>query len=139
MEKISQLEKEKLDVQKKMSNESFERSNVNNKSNLRGSKILTRREETDLDSKTINITDLIEENESLKAKYNYIQYLKNKLRLSKKENIQLSSDINDKNTEVFQLSKIFTEGMHEISKELLKVHEMQLDKATSSKIYLTLR
>ena len=34
---------------------------------------------------------------------------------------------------MFILSKIYNEGFHEISKELLKVHEVQLEKLVSSK------
>ncbi len=37
------------------------------------------------------------------------------------------------NTECFTYKKIFNEGIHEIGKELLKLHEMQLDKVINNK------
>ena len=37
------------------------------------------------------------------------------------------------NTESFTYKKIFNEGIHEIAKELMKLHEMQLDKVINNK------
>ena len=46
----------------------------------------------------------------------------------KKENLNILKNITEMNTETFSYKKMFNEGMHEISKELLKLHELQLDK-----------
>jgi hypothetical protein len=80
---------------------------------------------------SINITDLLDENESLRQKYKQISLLKQKLKTRKKESKYLSNETSIYNTKYFVLAKIFTEGMHEVSKELLKIHEIQLDKIIS--------
>ena len=84
-------------------------------------------------SSILNITEVVEENDNLKEKYDKIARLRERLRTFKKENGYLSSKMNDINTDIFVLTKLFTEGTHEISKELLKIHEIQLDKIVTSK------
>ena len=41
------------------------------------------------------------------------------------------SIVNEMNINCFLYKKIFNEGMHEIGKELLKIHELKLDKVIS--------
>ena len=51
----------------------------------------------------------------------------------KNENKILLKNIAEMNTECYTYKKIFNEGIHEIAKELLKLHEMQLDKVINNK------
>jgi hypothetical protein len=86
---------------------------------------------------SINITELIEENENLKEKFSKVKILKDKLRNTKREKRFLCNEIASLNSKCYNITKIFTEGMHELSKELLKINEMQLDKIVQSKNYIT--
>ena len=81
---------------------------------------------------SINIKELVEENEQIRAQYKRILMLKKQLILKRKENEHLSRAITEMNSDCFSFKKIFTEGMHEIAKELLKIHEIQLDKVIAS-------
>ena len=81
----------------------------------------------------VNLNEIIEENEQLKDMFDNLKQLKNRLNNIKKNNSGLLTDIVNKNNKMFILSKIYNEGFHEISKELLKVHEVQLEKLVSSK------
>ena len=83
-------------------------------------------------SSILNITEVVEENGGMREKYEKIGLLKEKLRRLKKENNFLSTKMSQINTDIFILTKLFTEGSHEISKELLKIHEIQLDKIVTS-------
>jgi len=86
-------------------------------------------------SSILNITEVVEENGEMREKFEKISLLKEKLRKLKKENNFLSSKMNEINSDIFILTKLFTEGSHEISKELLKIHEIQLDKIVTSKLF----
>jgi hypothetical protein len=88
------------------------------------------------DSSLLNITEIIEENNSLRMRYEKIRDLNNKLKSCKKENKNMSGAIADINQQIFTITKIFTEGIHELSKELLKIHEIQLDKVITSKLII---
>ena len=57
--------------------------------------------------------------------------MKKKYKIRKVENEQLIRSINEMNMDCFLFKKIFNEGMHEIAKELMKVHELKLDKIIS--------
>ena len=81
---------------------------------------------------SINIKELVEENEQIRAQYKRILMLKKQLILKRKENEHQSRAITEMNRDCFSFKKIFTEGMHEIAKELLKIHEIQLDKVIAS-------
>ena len=82
--------------------------------------------------KSININEIIEENEYIRNQYNKILQLKKIYKMKKKENLNLLKNIAEMNTESFTYKKMFNEGMHEIAKELLKLHEMQLDKVINN-------
>ena len=82
--------------------------------------------------KSININEIIEENEDIRNQYNQILQLKKIYKMKKKENLNLLKNIAEMNTESFTYKKMFNEGMHEIAKELLKLHEMQLDKVINN-------
>jgi len=80
------------------------------------------------DSSILNITEFIEENDKLKEKFEIINFLKEKLRLRKKENKYIGNQISKVTSQIYLMANIFNEGMHEISRELLKIHEIQLEK-----------
>jgi len=69
----------------------------------------------------------------LKEKFQNLKNLKYKLSQTKQVHRNISNQIGVLNTKYFCWSKLFTEGMHEISKELFKIHEIQLDKMITSK------
>ena len=75
----------------------------------------------------------MEENEEIKNQYIKIMQLRKIYNNKRKENKTLLKNIADMNTECFTYKKIFNEGIHEIGKELLKLHEMQLDKVINNK------
>ena len=81
---------------------------------------------------SININEIIEENEDIRNQYNQILQLRKNYKNKKKENKTLLKNIAEMNTECFSYKKMFNEGMHEIAKELLKLHEMQLDKVINN-------
>lgn len=87
---------------------------------------------SDKNQKSINIKEIVEENEEIREQYNRVSRLKKELQLKKKENQELSKEITKINSDCFVFKKIFTEGMHEIAKELLKIHELQLDKVINN-------
>lgn len=85
------------------------------------------------DSSILNITEFIEENDKLKEKFEIINFLKEKLRLRKKENKYIGNQISKVTSQIHLMASIFNEGMHEISRELLKIHEIQLEKVLKGK------
>lgn len=85
------------------------------------------------DSSILNITEFIEENDKLKEKFEIINFLKEKLRLRKKENKYIGNQISKVTSQIHMMASIFNEGMHEISRELLKIHEIQLEKVLKGK------
>jgi hypothetical protein len=100
-------------------------SNSENSSNILSSNNRSKGE-------SVNLNEIIEENESIRNQYNQIMQLKKIFKKKKKENLNLLKNISEMNTECFSYKKMFNEGMHEIAKELLKLHEMQLDKVINN-------
>ena len=88
------------------------------------------------DSSILNITEFIEENDKLKEKFEIINFLKEKLRLRKKENKYIGSQISKVTSQIHLMASIFNEGMHEVSRELLKIHEIQLEKVLKGAILM---
>ena len=82
---------------------------------------------------SISLNEIIEENEEIKNQYIQIMQLKKIYKNKKNENKSLLKNIAEMNTECFTYKKIFNEGIHEIAKELMKLHEMQLDKVINDK------
>jgi len=80
---------------------------------------------------SININELIENNNSLKEQYFRILKLRREYLNKKNANINLIKQITDMNTDSFLFKKIFQEGFYELSKEVLKINELQLDKVIS--------
>ena len=100
-------------------------SNSENSSNILSSNNRSKGE-------SVNLNEIIEENEGIRNQYNQIMQLKKIFKKKKKENLNLLKNISEMNTECFSYKKMFNEGMHEIAKELLKLHEMQLDKVINN-------
>ena len=103
----------------------YSKSNLINNSSSLGSKNKSR--------ESVNLKEIMEENEEIKNQYIKIVQLKKIFKSKRKENKILLKNIADMNTECFTYKKIFNEGIHEIGKELLKLHEMQLDKVINNK------
>ena len=80
---------------------------------------------------SIKINEIVKENEDIKNQYERILELKKNYKNKKVQNHKLIKSINVMNTDCFLFKKIFNEGMHEIGKELLKIHELKLDKVIS--------
>ena len=111
-------------------------SAINSENNISGSYILNNNSITGNKNKSkdsINLNEIIEENEEIKNQYIQIMQLKKIYKSKKNENKILLKNIAEMNTECFTYKKIFNEGIHEIAKELLKLHEMQLDKVINNK------
>ena len=111
-------------------------SAINSENNISGSYILNNNSITGNKNKSkdsINLNEIIEENEEIKNQYIQIMQLKKIYKSKKNENKMLLKNIAEMNTECFTYKKIFNEGIHEIAKELLKLHEMQLDKVINNK------
>lgn len=88
-----------------------------------------------LNKSLLNITEIIDENVYLKDKFAELREKKTTLIKFRKENKLLSNEISSINAQIFFLSKVFSEGMHEIGVELRKVHEIQLDKIINKNSY----
>lgn len=83
----------------------------------------------------INKSTILNRNEYLKNKEKELLNKRKKFKEVQKENMILSNEISSINSQIFFLSKIFSEGMHEIGVYLRKVHEVQLDKIVPKKSY----
>ena len=108
------------------SDNSISRSNIlNNNNSITGNRNKSK--------ESISLNEIIEENEEIKNQYIQIMQLKKIYKNKKNENKSLLKNIAEMNTECFTYKKIFNEGIHEIAKELMKLHEMQLDKVINNK------
>jgi len=76
----------------------------------------------------INISSLLNENDLLKEKYDRSIMLRQRLRIIKDELNRIMIGSAKINTENIHLSKLYSAGIHEVSQELLNVHESQLDR-----------
>ena len=135
-EKLKQINKENLKLLEQIKEiENFNTlqnsnlnisNNYNNISYYENSQILN-----DKIPNSININELIENNNSLKEQYFRILKLRKEYLNKKNANINLVKQITDMNTDSFLFKKIFEEGFYELSKEILKINELQLDKVIS--------
>ena len=80
---------------------------------------------------SISINEIVKENEDIRNQYNRIAELKKLYKNKRAKNQKLTKFVNEMHTDCFLFKKIFNEGMHEIGKELLKIHELKLDKVIS--------
>ena len=138
MDQISKIETELSYLNSNNYYENFpeQNLNINNNNSIATSVLNTNNnneyQNNDGSFESINLNEVMEENDEIKNKYNNIVQLKKILTNKKKENRHLMKSITEMNTEYFTYKKMFNEGMHEIAKELLKIHEMQLDKVINS-------
>ena len=115
-------------------------STTMNKSNLFKSSTLNDTKNNSLNNTTtytsnyneINIKEILEKNDKLKKKYERNKMLKKNLNNKKKENDYLIKNINEMNNSYYNCRKVFSEGMHEIAKELLKINEIELEKVVNN-------
>lgn len=114
-------------------------SQIQNSRTLKNRKLINATGNSYVNNMSINITELLEESDHLKEKFEYLKNLKEKFKLGKKENKYLSNEVAKLNSLFFNLGKIFTEGSQEIQKELLKIHEIKLDKIVQSKLFFMIR
>jgi len=80
---------------------------------------------------SININEIVKENEDIRNQYNRIAELKKLYKNKRLKNQKVTKFVNQLHTDCFLFKRIFNEGMHEIGKELLKIHELKLDKVIS--------
>ena len=78
--------------------------------------------------KGIRVDELVRDNEDIKNQYNKILELKKAYKKAKYKNHKMIKTINGMSMDCFLFKKIFNEGMNEIGHELLKIHEIKLDK-----------
>jgi len=77
---------------------------------------------------SINISVILNENNILKEKYERKNLLKQRLKVLKEELNRIMVKCGDINVENIHLSRLYSQGTHEISNELLNVHESQIDR-----------
>lgn len=92
-------------------------------------------ENKELNKSILNITEVVEENNYLKDMYSDLNVKKANLLNITKENKLLSNEISSINMQIFQLGRIFAEGMYEIGVELRKIQEIQLNKVIKKQNY----
>jgi hypothetical protein len=80
-------------------------------------------------SSVLNITEAVEEDKDIREHYESYNSLKKEVDDLAKTNQKLSGKIGELNTNIFVMTKLFTECIHEVSKVLL---ELQLNKLSSN-------
>ena len=134
-EKKVKMKSEKLKFINKENLKLMDQINLIEKNNLNNSFNFTNNNNDSLINEqnfNLNISEIVEENEDIKNQYQKIIDLKKIYNNKKKENENLIKGITEMNSDIFLFKKIFNEGLHEIAKELLKIHEIQLDKVINS-------
>ena len=126
-EKLKFINKENLKLMDQIN--LIEKNNLNNSFNFTNNNNDSLINEQNFN---LNISEIVEENEDIKNQYQKIIELKKIYNNKKKENENLIKGITEMNSDIFLFKKIFNEGLHEIAKELLKIHEIQLDKVINS-------
>ena len=134
-EKKVKMKSEKLKFINKENLKLMDQINLIEKNNLNNSFNFTNNNNDSIINEqnfNLNISEIVEENEDIKNQYQKIIDLKKIYNNKKKENENLIKGITEMNSDIFLFKKIFNEGLHEIAKELLKIHEIQLDKVINS-------
>ena len=101
---------------------------LNNSSQVIGNQSTNFLNSSDKFPKGIKINEIVRENEDIKNQYNRILELKKEYKNTKMQNHRMIKTINEMSMDCFLFKKIFNEGMNEIGRELLKIHELKLDK-----------
>ena len=101
---------------------------LNNSSQLIGNQSTNFLNNSDKFPKGIKINEIVRDNEDIKNQYHRILELKKEYKNAKSNNHKMIKSINEMSIDCFLFKKIFSEGMNEIGRELLKIHELKLDK-----------
>ena len=101
---------------------------LNNSSQVIGNQSSNYLNNSDKFPKGIKISEIVRENEDIKNQYHRILELKKEYKNAKIKNQKMIKTINEMSMDCFLFKKIFNEGMNEIGRELLKIHELKLDK-----------
>ena len=101
---------------------------LNNSSQLIGNQSTNFLNNSDKFPKGIKINEIVRDNEDIKNQYHRILELKKEYKFAKSQNQKMIKSINEMSMDCFLFKKIFNEGMNEIGRELLKIHELKLDK-----------
>ena len=101
---------------------------LNNSSQVLGNQSTNFLNNSDKFPKGIKINEIVRENEDIREQYNRILELKKEYKNAKYQNHKMIKAINEMSMDCFLFKKIFNEGMNEIGRELLKIHELKLDK-----------
>ena len=82
---------------------------------------------------SINISSVLNENSQLKEKYSNNHMNRQRIKIIKDELDRILIKCGNINTDNINSCKIYSMGVHEISMELLNVHESQLDRINGKK------
>ena len=97
---------------------------LNNSSQVIGNQSTNFMNSSDKFPKGIKINEIVRENEDIKNQYNRILELKKEYKNAKIQNHRMIKTINEMSMDCFLFKKIFNEGMNELGRELLKIHEL---------------
>ena len=146
---LKDLNKENIKLKDKINELEYENNNINNNNistymnnSQNNSSVILNNSQTNNQSTnilnnsikipgSISINEIVKENEDIRNQYNIIDELKKLYKNKRAKNHKLTKFVNEMHTDCFLFKKIFNEGMHEIGKELLKIHELKLDKVIS--------
>ena len=139
LDKINELENDNNDINSKNNNNISTNMNnsqygnnssiiLNNSSQMIGNQSTNFLNNSDKFPKGIKINEIVRDNEDIKNQYNRILELKKEYKNAKNYNHKMIKSINEMSIDCFLFKKIFNEGMNEIGRELLKIHELKLDK-----------
>ena len=136
LDKINELENENNNINHNnistnMNNSQYGNNSsviLNNSSQVIGNQSTNFLNNSDKFPKGIKINEIVKENEDIKNQYNRILELRKEYKNTKIQNQKMIRTINEMSMDCFLFKKIFNEGMNEIGKELLKIHELKLDK-----------
>ena len=140
LDKINELENDNNDINSKnnnnnistnMNNSQYGNNSsiiLNNSSQIIGNQSTNFLNNSDKFPKGIKINEIVRDNEDIKNQYNRILELKKEYKNAKNYNHKMIKSINEMSLDCFLFKKIFNEGMNEIGRELLKIHELKLDK-----------
>jgi len=136
LDKINELENENNNINHNnistnMNNSQYGNNSsviLNNSSQAIGNQSTNFLNNSDKFPKGIKINEIVKENEDIKNQYNRILELRKEYKNTKFQNQKMIKTINEMSMDCFLFKKIFNEGMNEIGKELLKIHELKLDK-----------
>ena len=136
LDKINELENENNNINHNnistnMNNSQYGNNSsviLNNSSQAIGNQSTNFLNNSDKFPKGIKINEIVKENEDIKNQYNRILELRKEYKNKKFQNQKMIKTINEMSMDCFLFKKIFNEGMNEIGRELLKIHELKLDK-----------